>query len=121
MDSTPTCSKCLPPITALYFEGTEETCLDWMHNCQRWQTQIADGVKIHSGFLAQVQPFLRMLEIDLLEHVGAQEFTQPIVLIGYSLGGAIASVFAHHLFSTHEMKNGVELITIGSPKVGNKK
>ncbi|KAL3916911.1 MAG: hypothetical protein SGPRY_006619 [Prymnesium sp.] len=97
--------------TVMFFEGSS-TCKDWMYNFQRNQKSIGDR-KIHSGFDAQLEPHKVTLKRALLA-----ASKQTVVLVGHSLGGAIASLFADYLL-TESAHLQVKLITIGSPKVGN--
>ncbi|XP_046857413.1 lipase-like isoform X2 [Xenia sp. Carnegie-2017] len=72
--------------------------------------------KVHSGFFQ----YYNLLETQMFEKVKALSDKHPgskIIVTGHSLGGAIATLAAVDLVNA---KHTVDLITFGSPRVGNK-
>lgn len=83
---------------------------------------VCDGCKVHGGFWA--------LYIDLLvetdqafEEVMKKKPKAKVVITGHSLGGALATIYIGHIFKRWQQlyKDRIELITFGSPRVGNDK
>lgn len=120
-----------PSTVVMYFEGSSLSlplclpCQDWIYDCQFCKSPIGGGEKVHSGFHAQLAPHqqdLKTVLLNFFRETGLPIRSQPpvVVLVGHSLGGAIASLFARYL-RNKEKNLKVKLITIGSPKVGDAK
>lgn len=88
-----------------------------------------EGVQVHAGFLGAVcpttivDPILTALRCDIDDAESCSPVT--VVLCGHSLGAATATVLAlhirHNLRDDYLAKCEMELVTFGSPHVGNKK
>ena len=79
-----------------------------------------DGEKVHIGFKYCWESVLGDTydAIDsALENLQGE--TTDIVVCGYSLGGAVATLYAHSI-KKHYPKYNIKSVTIGSPRVGNK-
>lgn len=85
--------------TALAFQGTQ-SCADVLDNFQIWKEDWY-SYRVHSGFAEQAREVeKRVSEIDY------------DILIGHSLGGAIAQLLA--------VKDKKLAVTFGAPRVGNR-
>ena len=81
---------------------------------------IEDGEKVHIGFKYCWESVLDDTYIaidDALENLQGE--TTDIVVCGHSLGGAVATLYAHSI-KKHYPHYNVKCVTIGSPRVGNK-
>jgi hypothetical protein len=79
-----------------------------------------DGEKVHIGFKYCWESVLgdTYNAIDTaLENLQGE--TKDIVVCGHSLGGAIATLYAHSI-KKHYADYNIKSVTIGSPRVGNK-
>lgn len=79
-----------------------------------------DGEKVHIGFKYCWESVLGDTydAIDTaLENL--QGKTKDIVVCGHSLGGAVATLYAHSI-KKHYADYNIKSVTIGSPRVGNK-
>jgi hypothetical protein len=79
-----------------------------------------DGEKVHIGFKYCWESVLgdTYEAIDTaLENLQGE--TKDIVVCGHSLGGAVATLYAHSI-KTHYADYNIKSVTIGSPRVGNK-
>jgi hypothetical protein len=79
-----------------------------------------DGEKVHIGFKYCWESVLGDTydAIDsALENLQGE--TTDIVVCGHSLGGAVATLYAHSI-KKHYPKYNIKSVTIGSPRVGNK-
>ena len=95
------------------------TC--WLHTNAQIQLQPLDVLicpeatiprgHVHTGF----QTSYLSIADELLEAL--QESSGPVCLMGYSLGGALATLAAVHLCCSGFTQ--IDLITFGSPRVGN--
>ena len=81
---------------------------------------INDGEKVHIGFKYCWESVLdetyNAID-DALESLQGE--TTDIVVCGHSLGGAVATLYAHSI-KKHYSNYNVSATTIGSPRVGNK-
>jgi hypothetical protein len=106
----------------LVFRGTGGTtkgkvAMSWGNNMlaakHKWPVNV-DGSKVHSGFFMS----WRNLRHTTLDKVSKLPKGKPLVITGYSRGGAFA------LFAAFELKKlGYpirEIVTFGAPKVGNR-
>jgi predicted lipase len=81
---------------------------------------INDGEKVHIGFKSCWESVVGDTydAIDTaLENLQGE--TTDIVVCGHSLGGAIATLYAHSI-KKHYPHYNIKSVTIGSPRVGNK-
>ena len=82
---------------------------------------INDGEKVHIGFKYCWESVVGDTydAIDTaLENLQGE--TTDIVVCGHSLGGAVATLYAHSI-KKHYPHYNIKCVTIGSPRVGNKK
>jgi predicted lipase len=79
-----------------------------------------DGEKVHIGFKYCWESVLGDT-YDAIETAleNLQGKTKDIVVCGHSLGGAVATLYAHSI-KKHYPHYNVKSVTIGSPRVGNK-
>lgn len=80
------------------------------------EVSLIKGLKCHSGFLIQfLSAFESLQEITL-------NCDKDIVILGHSLGGALATICAFSLKTgSLNTDRDVQCITFGSPRVGNSK
>ena len=101
--------------TFIVFRGTS-TLTDWKADLNISQENMYDykHVKIHKGFKKQYwsvkDKIYKCIENNL--HI-------PIVVIGHSLGGALAQICAIDIKMRYTINSDVSVFTIGSPRVGN--
>ena len=79
-----------------------------------------DGEKVHIGFKYCWESVLGDT-YDAIETAleNLEGKTKDIVVCGHSLGGAVATLYAHSI-KKHYPHYNVKCVTIGSPRVGNK-
>jgi len=79
-----------------------------------------DGEKVHIGFKYCWESVLGDT-YDAIETAleNLQGKTKDIVVCGHSLGGAVATLYAHSI-KKHYPEYNIKSVTIGSPRVGNK-
>ena len=98
------------------FAGTNEWADAWRHVWVRRET-IADGVKVHRGWLADWQCCIPIIYAVLREQL--EDTSTQICFLGHSYGGALAQI-ATWYYADHEVSGcRVRLITYGSPRAGN--
>jgi hypothetical protein len=78
----------------------------------------ASACGIHAGFYGRYNLFVPLLRPILAEAIpSTAKSSQPIVIVGHSLGGAVATIAAFELSLAGYLVAGV--YTFGSPRVGN--
>lgn len=96
------------------FRGTQPDALrDLVADAKTWPEEVAGGGRVHAGFLEAwigKEPNLGMAE--QVERWLDRHAPSRLVATGHSLGGALATLCA----AEH---GGIELVTIGSPRVGD--
>lgn len=98
----------------IVFRGTDEV-KDWLVNLDMAKLPgPGRGEEVHRGFEESFQLVSSEI-VDILTSANLTTKRKQIFITGHSLGGAIATVCARHLFHTPRPK----LITFGSPRVGN--
>ena len=76
---------------------------------------------VHQGFYTAVAKYIEPLLSGVLKAAIATELPNPIVnVVGHSLGGALATIFTSILRAVAPQLN-INLITFGSPRVGDAK
>ena len=82
---------------------------------------INDGEKVHIGFKYCWESVVGDT-YDAIDTAieNLQGETTDIVVCGHSLGGAVATLYAHSI-KKHYPHYNIKCVTIGSPRVGNKK
>lgn len=102
--------------TFIVFRGTS-TLTDWKADLNISQEEMYGDkhVKIHRGFKRQYWS----VKDDILKCV-EKNLYRPIVVIGHSLGGALAQVCAVDIKMRHNVLCDISVFTIGSPRVGNR-
>lgn len=73
---------------------------------------------VHTGFLTSWRS-ARKLVLPALRAAAARHPDYPILLVGHSLGGAVAALAALELRLTHPLSD-VAVTTFGEPRVGNR-
>ncbi len=76
---------------------------------------------VHNGFFHYYNNIKAKLDetVDAVSRNSAPGL--KIVVTGHSLGGAVATLYAAHILQRwHKYKGNVQLVTYGSPRVGNK-
>jgi thioesterase domain-containing protein len=75
-----------------------------------------DGCKVHSGF-HKVSSSVSQVIVDEVKRLLNRFPDYKLVVTGHSLGGAVATLLALDLYA--KGNKNVQLITFGSPRVGN--
>lgn len=99
--------KYYPDCTAVIFRGST-TFLDWIRDFQGAMVQTDVG-GVEMGFYLGLRGMLRVLQPGLIKN-------KPVIVVGHSLGGGRAHIFAALL-----VKAGftVQVITFGAPRPGD--
>jgi len=106
-------------LYAISFRGTaaesmQSFATNWITNLKMYGWDI-DGMVVHGGFMEALAPHKDALMKDLST---AMEGHTRLLITGHSLGGGLANLFA--LFAIKAFPHmKIELITAGSPRVGN--
>ncbi|MEQ8526066.1 lipase family protein [Gracilimonas sp.] len=114
------------------FRGTRES-VDWsISNLKAFPVRLNDcgdndiGVRVHRGFqrtldFVDKSTGLRSLEA-IWYHLTKEELLQrKLSIIGHSLGGALAILFAvklRYMYPSYVNANLIEIVTFGSPAIG---
>lgn len=109
------------------FRGTDSSSwYNWAENMRAWRTDAAypvpgapKALRLHSGFLvlwnsSSMGPTIRASFAELL----AAHPTGPTLVLGHSMGGALAHLAALDLKIEHGLSD-VKVYTFGAPRVGN--
>ena len=79
-------------------------------------TALAETIgRVHRGFKREVDDIWPLIEENLKDNTRTLWFT------GHSLGGAMATICAGRCMLSHIKSNPTQLVTFGSPRVGNKR
>jgi triacylglycerol lipase len=79
-------------------------------------TALAETIgRVHRGFKREVDDIWPIIEKSLIDNKKTLWFT------GHSLGGAMATICAGRCMLSHIKSNPTQIITFGSPRVGNKR
>lgn len=79
-------------------------------------TALAETIgRVHRGFKREVDDIWPIIEKSL------QENTKTLWFTGHSLGGAMATICAGRCMLSHIKSNPAQIVTFGSPRVGNKR
>ncbi|MCR9200697.1 MAG: lipase family protein, partial [Planctomycetaceae bacterium] len=113
----------LPERTVLVFRGTVfESRSSAVRNAD-YELVCDGGHRVHAGYLEGLSMVFDEITDRLQERFTADRV--PLSVIGHSAGGALASIFAARMFSRRQLDIGVpqidQLITFGSPRVGDPK
>jgi hypothetical protein len=109
------------------FRGPEPSSVkDWVDDLEisklsPYPETECDGCQVHDGFYQTYMGLRGQLIAALNTHLGEgrSAYSRPIHVTGHSLGGALATIAAYDLKQMGY--NVVDLITFGSPRVGNQK
>ncbi len=83
-----------------------------------WPFSVSWGsVRLHDGFMDQVMSVYNELAASVHELRNGGNPT--IYVTGHSLGGAAAQIFAAMLNEVYQGKANIQVVTFGSPRVGN--
>lgn len=93
------------------FKGSKSP-LDWLIDFDITQEPYFDIGYVHQGFLFEFRKVWPQISAEFHEHGPGY----PVRVTGHSLGGALATLAAH-AFSRRGFD--VELVTLGSPRVGD--
>jgi predicted alpha/beta hydrolase family esterase len=110
------------------FRGTKSSSLtNWIHNLMASKTRVKypgmpDGATVHDGFYRSWTRSVLQKQINAaIQAVQAERGAGvPVVVIGHSLGGALATLCAAELVTEYNL-TAVRLFTFGCPRVGNAK
>ena len=107
------------------FRGTIENSLEnWIHNLMSSKEKVKypgmpNDARVHEGFYRSwTRSKLQVQVNDAIRAVGARWGFPPVVVVGHSLGGALATLCAAELVTEHSLTD-VSLYTFGCPRVGN--
>lgn len=106
-------------LYAIAFRGTAAESLqsfttNWMTNLKLYGWDL-DGMVVHGGFMEALNPFKDELIKDLSTLMKGHT---RLLITGHSLGAGLANLFAYFAIKAFpHMK--IELITAGSPRVGD--
>jgi len=106
-------------LYAVAFRGTSMRNLNtftanWLTNLKLLGSEL-DGMIVHSGFLDALLPHKEEILLEVLKEAKGHH---RILVTGHSLGAALAHLFAYFLKKAMPHIK-VELITAGSPRVGD--
>jgi len=114
----------LDGVMFLSFEGTTDYARDGLVDLYAERVNYAgclayaSACGIHSGFYGRYNLYVPLLRSILAEAIPpAAKSLQPIIVVGHSLGGAIATIAAFELSLAGYLVTGV--YSFGSPRVGN--
>ena len=112
--------------TFVVFQGAIHR-IEWLRCYEYFQKVpkeigVPDPIRVHSGFYKSYREVRAQVVNELLEK--SRLYPQyPITILGHSYGGALASLLALDIAKGNLRKlfdpSRVELITFGSPRVGN--
>jgi len=88
---------------------------DWINNLDYEKIHFdvySNGPKIHFGFFKHYKLIIDKIVQIVLEYNG------NVIITGFSLGGAVASLIVLYL-KTHLENKNIKLVIFGSPRVGN--
>jgi hypothetical protein len=102
------------------FRGALRDSYKWLATLDTQQTPfLCKNCKVHSEFHSQ---FIDCSEkvIDVLTELYEKDPSRPIHITGHSIGAAVATIFAVHVSLSHPSLVLSQVITFGSPRVGNR-
>lgn len=99
------------------FRGSD-SLKDWLFNLRFFKIQLKSGVKIHRGFYQKIfnDNLFDKLKNDL-NYLSDKYTDYRIIISGYSLGGALSTLFGY-LYSDFTTRK-IEIITFASPRIGD--
>lgn len=102
----------------IIFRGSDQFS-DWFYNFFLLKKHINNNIRVHSGFnklLCKNNLYSDIInEINQLKN---KYTTYKINIVGHSLGGALATLFAYYL--SCYITSNIYIFTFASPRVGNK-
>lgn len=103
---------------SVVFRGSQ-SYTDFWYDLLIYKKKLHRKVKVHNGFYKQLhhKGSYGLIVNNLLELLN--EYPYDIYITGHSLGGALATLFAYELSTTYPGLK-MNVITFGSPRVGNK-
>lgn len=116
-------------LIVVVFRGSQEP-QDWMTNFNLNEDKFEGKGRVHKGFHQAMKLFFKTIkEKDLtdtnlpptiLENIKNINNNSQIILIGHSLGGALATIAGCYLYEKGVQKENLEVYTFGAPPVGTK-
>jgi len=106
------------------FRGTREgSRTNWIHNLMTSTTRVRypgmpDKAMVHDGFYRSWTRSVLQQQVNDAIHAARAGQDLPVVVIGHSLGGALATLCAAQLVTEFNL-TAVRLYTFGCPRVGN--
>ncbi|SHF01152.1 Lipase (class 3) [Seinonella peptonophila] len=102
----------------IIFRGSQ-AWYEWLKDFQIRQVpfHLMEGVAVHQGFY----DFYLQLRESIFHMLTHKKTDKPITVVGYSLGGAIATMLSVELAIKLPHIEPPRLITFAAPRIGNKK
>lgn len=99
-----------------------ETILNWVDNIQvrKITPYNDDSIEVSKGFF-KAYSYLKSDIFDKLDAMKNKYDTKDLVITGHSLGAAIGTLLAYDILTTNKTFDIHNLITFGSPRIGNNK
>ncbi|KAJ9065407.1 hypothetical protein DSO57_1019995 [Entomophthora muscae] len=95
---------------------------EWIVNLASQQVPLPgfNGTKVHEGFLDQLEKIDDAVYAEILERATRRELQDyTLVISGYSMGGAMATLFAAKYANKLPKFRRTRIYTYASPRVGN--
>lgn len=112
-----------PDYFVLVFKGTttsRDIAIDL--NALPQDCSVVNGTdcgNLHRGFQNAFYELKSDLDNDIIGYVNASK--KPLVIIGHSLGGALATICSAYIANAYPSVTVEAVLTVGSPRVGNSK
>ena len=99
------------------FRGSEEIN-DWYHNLMIQKTHLKNGVKVHEGFLRQLNSNNNYRKIaDILSSEISKNPDYEVFILGHSLGASLSTLFGYQF--SKETNSIINVVSFASPRVGD--
>ena len=101
----------------IVFRGSEELN-DWYYNLMIQKVHLKDGIRVHEGFLKQLNSNNNYRKIaDILSHEISKHPDYEIFVLGHSLGASLSTLFGYQF--SKESSSLINVVSFASPRVGN--
>ena len=99
------------------FRGSEEIN-DWYHNLMIQKVHLKNGIKVHEGFLKQLNSNnnYRKIADTLLSEISKNP-DYEVFILGHSLGASLSTLFGYQF--SKETTALINVVSFASPRVGN--